>query len=59
MQVIVHGLREEVEATPLPILNFILDISTRTVSGDKYLRTHVFWAESNFTLHHAEIAVSS
>ena len=58
MHVIVHGLKEEVEAAPLSILHFILDISTRTLSGDKYLRTHVFWADSSLTLHHAEIGVS-
>lgn len=58
MQVIVHGLKEEVEAAPLPILHFTLDIWTSKVSGDKYLGMHIFWADSNFSVRHAEIGVS-
>lgn len=52
------GLKKEVEAVSLPILDFILDIWTSKVSVDKYLGMLIVWAENTFSLLHAHIGIS-
>lgn len=58
MQVVVGGMRDEVEKAPLPILHHMVDLWTCKASGRKFLGFHVFWVTSDFEMKDALLSVS-
>lgn len=58
MQAVMGNMKEEIEKALLPIIHYGVDLWTCTTSGRKFIDVHAFHVDSNFTLHHALLAVS-
>lgn len=58
-QAVLGNVQDEIKEATLPIIHYGLDLWTCKVSWRTYLSVHVSYVDSNFTLRHALLAVST